>query len=252
MTLKKKTTKAKTAQKRTQKEEVPTLVDISSIPPIPVLREALICVVDSPARWGRLQMAMVALPRIARLAATLCQGTKCFFCGEAQAPVPKETLFMFHPEYPLCACLAKFRKMAFDYIPRWEFAEGKKAILDQVEAGTIALDTPVYQFFCQCGTGPVVVDVRSVAYGLRTYRMHSRRKLCNTCYNAVKRPQAAKSKIVAHRPKHDPGARINKVRHEKPNKRLISESLPPVDAILSEQQLVEMDRKALETLNQVR
>jgi len=251
-------TTKKVAVKRKKKavQKVSRVVLPDTIPvrglSVPKLREALICAVDEPRRWGRTGMVMSALPKFAQQAALLCGGDQCFFCEAKQDPVPAEKLFMFHPEYPLCRCLAPFRKMAFDYIEQWENAEVKKHILAQVDAGKIALDTPVYQYFCQCGEGPCVVDVRTIAFGLRKHQKHSRRRLCNGCYQkaTVKRMQLQRTPptLAAARPKNGPHAKINKIKQAK-NKGAMIPSLPPLDEVLTELQLAELDKKALEKLN---
>jgi len=204
---------------------------------LPKLREALICAVDEPRRWARTGLVMSALPKFARVTALLCGGEQCFFCGAKQDPVSPERLFMFHPDYPLCRCLAPFRKMAFDYIEQWETAEVKKEILAQVDGGRIALDTPVYQYFCQCGEGPCVVDVKTIAFGLRKRQKHSRRRLCNGCYQkaTVKRLQQrqvlpAAPELAAARPKSGPQAKINKIKQSK-NKGAVIPPLPPLEAL---------------------
>jgi hypothetical protein len=240
MTLKKSGVKKrkKTAVKDTV--EVPKTLDVSGIPPLPLLREAFICAVDEPRRWGRLGMAMQALPRYARIAALLCQGEKCFFCGDKQVPTPKEKLFMFHPEYPLCVCLSPFRKMAFDYIQNWDTVEGKKSLMAQVAAGQIALNTPVYQYFCQCGEGPVIVDVRTVTFGLRTHKKHSRRRQCNMCYQkfASKRGLSAPIAAMISAPKEGPAAKPSKHKQKqiKTNKGPAEGSLPQMEALKKERE----------------
>ena len=216
--------------------DVPKTLEVAGIPTLPLLREAFICAVDEPRRWGRLGLAMSALPRFARIAALLCQGEKCFFCGDRQDQVAKEKLFLFHPEYPLCRCLAPFRKMAFDYIAQWDTVAGKKSLQAQVAAGQIALDTPVYQYFCQCGEGPVVVDVRTVTFGLNRHKKHSRRRQCNACYqkfaskrNSLKVPLAA---IIA-KPTEGPGAVMAKNKNKPHKKGPKEKSLPPLADVVT-------------------
>lgn len=213
------------------------------LPPVPLLREALICSVDEPRRWTKTGLVSSAMPRFAQWAALLCRGDKCFFCGAEQPTVPDEKLFLFHPEYPLCLCLAPFRKMAFDYIENWDSVEGKKQLLAQVEAGKVALDTPVYQYFCQCGAGPVVVDVRTIAYGLRKHQKHTRRRLCNGCYQraTVKRAElhsAMETEASRARRSQSPGARINKIKQAK-NAGPAPRSLPPLNEVAPNAQVTE-------------
>jgi hypothetical protein len=253
-------TSKKAAVKRKKKATKVSVVLPDTIPArnltVPKLREAYICAIDEPRRWARTGLAMSALPKFARMAALLCGGEQCFFCGAKQEPISAEKLFMFHPEYPLCRCLAPFRKMAFDYVEQWETAEVKKSILAQVDAGKIALDTPVYQYFCQCGEGPCVVDVKTIAFGLRKHQKHSRRRLCNGCYQkaTVKRLQQQRQvlsvppELAAARPKSGPQAKINKIKQAR-KKGTVIPPLPPIDAVLTEQQLAELDKKALERLN---
>jgi hypothetical protein len=226
--------------------------------PVPLLREALICAIDDPKRWGQPGTAAEAYRNdaramnvIAEKAADLCRGDRCFFCGVKQDPTPPADVYRFNPTVPLCACHAPFRKMAFDYIENWDSPEGKKYILAQVDAGKIALDTPVYQYFCQCKRKePVIVDVRAIVYGLRKNQKHARRRLCNTCYlaSAVRRKSQNESLAMSKRPKSGPSARINKIRQTK-NAGPVPQSLPPLDAVLTETQLAELDKKALEKLN---
>jgi hypothetical protein len=141
--------------------------------------------------------------------------------------------------------------MGFDYIENWDTEEGKKYILTQVEEGKIAYDTPVYQYVCQCGQ-QVVVDIRTVALGLKTHKKHSRRRRCNKCYQRLAHKRTPHSrpphKLSASTPKNGPGAGINKIRHAK-HKGPEAKSLPPLEAVLPAQRLSELDKKALEKLN---
>lgn len=239
MTSKKSAVKKKKSSVKATKVVLPEMAPVRDLilGGAPLLREALICAVDEPRRWAKTGMAMSALPRFSKLAALLCGGSKCFFCGGKQEPVAQDKLLELHPEYPLCTCLVKFRKVAFDYVEGWDSPEGKKSILDLVDAGKLAQDAPIYQYFCQCGEGPVVVDARTVAAGLRKFKKHVRRKKCNGCHQKDMARWAQQSgKPAAHdviaRPKSGPGAKINKIKHAKDkNKGPVEKSLPPLDAL---------------------
>lgn len=210
------------------------------IPPVPILREALICAIDDPKRWAqpgtvaaRYKDDLKAMNVFAEIAADLNRGDRCFFCDGKQSPTPAEDVYRFNPGIALCECLAPFRKVAFDYIENWDSEEGKKYILAQVDGGKIALDTPVYQYFCQCGQ-QVIVDVRTVAFGLRKHHKHSRRRLCNGCYQKIaqKRAQsrAPAAPLTASRPKDGPHAKINKIKQTK-KKGPAERSFPPLEAL---------------------
>jgi hypothetical protein len=213
--------------------------------PLPILREALICAVDDPKRWGqpgtvaeRYKNDAKAMNVIAEKAADLCRGDRCFFCGTKQDPTPPADVYRFNPTVPLCVCHAPFRKMAFDYIENWDTAAGRVSLLALVDAGKIALDTPVYQYFCQCKRKePVIVDVRTIAYGLRKHQKHTRRRMCNDCYKTAtekRKTQKAPPELTASRPKNGPSAKFNKIKHAK-NKGPAAQSLPPLEAVLTEQ-----------------
>jgi len=238
----------KKKKKKVTKTAAPIYVLPDDLPPVPVLKEALICQVDDSRRWAKSGLASSALPRFAKAAAWLCRKDKCHFCAQKQEPVAVEKVFDFHPEYPLCQCLAPLRKMAFDYVENWDSVEGKKHILALVDAGKVALDTPVYQYFCQCGDGPVVVDYRTIAFGLRKHQKHSRRRLCNKCYQnaTTKRAQLNNAMVLeAQRAKQGPGARINKIKQTK-NQGPQIPLLPPLNAILSAPNSVELKHDAPE------
>lgn len=241
----------KKKQEVKKKSRLPESLPIT-LPPMPLLREALICIVDEPRRWAKNGLASSALPRYAEWAAVLCMGGQCFFCGTKQEPVPEDRIFQFHPEYPLCQCLAPFRKMAFDYVENWDSVEGKKQILALVDAGKVSLDAPVYQYFCQCGEGPVIVDFRTIAYGLRKHQKHSRRRLCNKCYQnaASKRTQLRTAmEVEASKAKGGPGARINKIKQTK-NVGPSIPPLPPLKAVLPDAQIAEAGGKPPEKVSQ--
>jgi hypothetical protein len=149
---------------------------------------------------------------LAEIAADLCRGTRCFFCGRQQPETPLEDVYRFNPNTPLCECLTPYRRMAFDYIEGWDCEEGKKSILTQVEKGTMDPQTKVYQYICKCGT-LAVVTAKTLASGLRTYQKHKRRNLCDRCYKEQGRKLAA-AMVMAARSKHGaeqgPHAKINK------------------------------------------
>ena len=239
MTTKKVAVKRKKTKKVVRKALLRAELSLP-IEPLPILREALICAIDDPKRWGqpgtvaaRYKHDLKAMNVIAEKAADLNRGDRCFFCDHKQPTTPAEDVYRFNPGISLCECLAPFRKVAFDYIENWETAEGKKHILAQVDGGKIALDTPVYQYFCQCGAGPVIVDVRTIAFGLRKHQKHSRRRLCNGCYQKVTLKRAQNRPVVepmVARPKAGPTARINKIKHAK-NKGAQIPPLPPLEAL---------------------
>lgn len=230
----------KAVSKKVAKKTKVVLPDTLPVgPTVPELREALICVVDEPRRWAKTGLAMSALPRYANAAAIQCGGKKCFFCGAEQQPIAPEKLLMFHPEYPLCACLMKYRKVAFDYIPNWDSAEGRKMIMQQADAGLLPMTAEVYQYFCTCGVGPIVVDVRAIVSGMRKYQKHARRRQCFDCHQkSLTRWQAQEKKNAAppiQQPKNGPGAKFNKIKKSKPEQAAVNDSiippLPPLEAL---------------------
>lgn len=246
----------KTAKKKAAGVKKVVLRQELSLPlePVPVLREALICAIDDPKRWGSKGSPsegydpndLKTMYVIAEKAADLCRGDRCFFCGGKQEPTPPEDVHRLHLGVPMCPCHVPFRKMAYDHLENWATPEGGKGLLDLLNAGKLGLNTPVYQYFCtSCGTGPVIVDARTVAFGLRKHGKHNRRRKCNACFLKLsKRVVTAPASEGISRPKHGPTAKINKIKPPK-HKGPTEKSLPPLEAILSDQQL---DEKGLESL----
>jgi hypothetical protein len=206
-------------------------------PSVPELKEAIICAVDEPRRWAKTGLPMSRLPAYAEEAAIRCAGTKCFFCGTKKDPVPADKVLGFHPEYPLCECLVPLRRMAFDYIERWDTPEGRKTIVDQFDAGTLSGSAEVYQYFCQpCGSDKaIVVTVREVASGLKKYKKHVRRRKCYACHQKdvtrwKAQQQAQKQVPQIASPKTGPAAKINKIKTPKRGGKEVP-SLPPFEAL---------------------
>ena len=183
---------------------------------------------------------MSALPRYAHAAAIHCGGKKCFFCGAEQQPIAPEKLLLFHPEYPLCACLMKYRKVSFDYIPNWDSNDGRKMIMDQAEAGLLPMTAEVYQYFCTCGVGPIVVDVRAIVSAMKKFQKHARRRQCLDCHQKTRNrweEQAKKSRAAPsiQQPRNGPGAKFNKIRKSKPEQAVVNNAvippLPPLETL---------------------
>lgn len=235
----------KKAAKKTATKSIPFRAELLlPLEPAPLLREALICATDDKKRWG--SKGTVAhkmgygsdlhqMNVLAEKAADLTRGTRCFWCGVEQPATARDDVYRFAGK-ALCECHTPFRNMAFDYLENWETEEGKKSLLAQTESGKISLSEPVYQYFCRCGRGPCIVDVRAITVGLRKHQKHSRRRLCNTCYqaqNAVfqKRLKAQKPELTAAKPKDGPAAKINKIKAAKHLKGPKAKSLPPLSAL---------------------
>jgi len=175
------------------------------IPPVPVLKEALVCIVDSPARWAK---AAERLPFTARIAAALCSGSICHFCGTVQEEIPAERLDWFHPDYPLCECLMPLRMRAHEYIKDWSTPVELAKLLASVDTGAVAGNTPVYQYLCACGAPPCVVTAGYIAHSAREHGRQIRKTRCSKC-NA--KHAAAVNKINQHPPRaSNPAAKFFK------------------------------------------
>lgn len=228
-------------------EEVSYVIDLKKVrdSPRPLQEWALVCMVDHQKRWPEKSgMIMAAMPRIAKLAAILCSGTRCFFCGTAQVPANEKTLFDFQPEYPLCECLMRLRSMPYDYIEGWHTPEGNKKLLEQDEAGTVSRETPVYQFMCGCGAGPNVVNAGLVIHGLEQYKKHRRLTRCEKCqkvqrkkmaqiharrpHNTHSTPLKAPIQAIIEKPRTGPEGKIHKNKKNKPGEGAHSVFIPTV------------------------
>ena len=224
------------------REDVPTLIDVRSIPPVRILSASLVCEVDDRKRWKEMSGGMVdsALPRFARVAATLtnAQGA-CFFCGTKHEPLPKETMFHFGTGYKLCLCLMKHRKKAYNYIAGWDSPDGGKKLVADVESKHLHPSAPVYQFVCRCGEGPVVINAGLVANSIMNHNSHHRKWQCDACQLAHKRskmmrPLLAKIADITNFPKTGPEAALGKNRKNRKGpqgKPKHIEALPPLAAL---------------------
>lgn len=186
----------KTKVAKASAEHVETLIRLDDIPPVPLLVEALTLAVDKPQDWGKTGrtsagMVMSAMPRMAKIAAKLTMGARCFFCGTTQKERSKETVLDFHPEYVLCECLTKHRNMNHDYVPGWDTVEGLRKLVTDVESGALSRDAALYQFRCEkCKHGPTVYPVRAVYSVVKKVGSYRRRKHCDSCFAKFKKQSA--------------------------------------------------------------
>jgi len=201
---------------------------------LPVIKLAYVCINDDPKAWSKRSGGMIsgAMPRNAKIAAKLCAGARCFFCGRPQEPSPAKTLLDFHPEYPLCECLMPLRQLAYDYIPDWHTPEGNKLLVEQANAGVLNRNDPVYQYMCDCGEGPYVVHVGRVAHALTMFKRHRRLTRCDAChrkmaqqkslqrrqFEARKDPLKVAVQELIEKPKTGPEGKITRDRKNKKNK----------------------------------
>lgn len=141
------------------------------IPAVPLLRHALLCVTRlGPKAWlapeGPAGHLMAGdLPHFASIAATLCSGGECFFCGAPQEEMSPEKVGVFHADYKLCPCLAEYTQEAMDFVRHWDTDEVFKDLVTGYTDGRINGDTPVYQFQCR-GCRTCVMVRAEAAVGL--------------------------------------------------------------------------------------
>lgn len=236
-------------------EEPVKSVTVPSVPPVTVYREAFLAQIYDLKRWAQKGMAsegMVssAMPRLAKLAASLTSGARCHFCGAKQEPLSKDAVMNLHPEYPVCECLIRYVPRAHDYIEGWSTKENLQKLSQDFLEGKIKGDTLVYQTLCK-GCGDICLfNVEKVFSEFQRHGNVWKRKTCVRCHwrwqmDKVKREAAIKQPLTvsiaeATTPAAGPAATLKKNESRKKfNKGKPRESgetvlpaLPPLSALL--------------------
>lgn len=216
---KKAVVKKSTAKRATKKVAPPEKPRISGVVlqpeacvSVPMLKLALVAAVDNPQQWLTAGHPPKELPKLAQLAAKLCQHG-CFFCGgKFVEHLPDEEVNMFHPAYPLCDCLLSQRKVAHDFIVGWNETDASRLQFQtKVFKGDIKRDAPVYQYVCTKCSDVCVVNAWHVAMSLKKGNKQKYQR-CISCHmremssRSPAQPLKASLGDIAQKPAAGPAA----------------------------------------------
>lgn len=219
-------------------------VNLTSIPPVPVLRLALVGKVDGRESEMVKRLDLSSGQKLSSLAiiARDLSLKQCFFCGTDSHPQMKKAADIDWNLLPLCACLSSMRKGYREYHPNWR--QQVQMIALKVDAKELDPNQPIYSDTCSkpgCGKTFTITAVK-IANSIRKWGRHEQAHRCKACVDEA-RAQAHKkdTKKVSQ-----PGVQPNKQgkKHKK-------QSQPSLTATLAEQlkAKVEEAQAAMAALN---